>query len=156
MMVPCEGGSSSVDILVLTLHLRWSNWPAEIPLEEVPGWRPNIVGYAKTAGIDLTEQDVAGLERFLKGEMDMPVIDEIPAIEKNKEAGNRDRWSYHKKFMTYSREHGTIGGSSGNILKWTRKEREEASYTGKDLLQVMEMSMKMFPFTTLIAESQQQ
>lgn len=83
--------------LVMALHLKWSNYPAEIPLEEVADWRPYLVGYAKTAGIDLTEQGVAGLERFLKGEMDLPKIDEIPAIEKNKEADDRDRWSYHKK-----------------------------------------------------------
>lgn len=74
--------------LVMALHLKWTVFPAEIPMPEVKDWQPHLVAYAKKAGIDLEEQGCDNLSKTIKQYKNVRTIG-------GKKTG--DRWDFNKK-----------------------------------------------------------
>lgn len=140
---------------VMALYLRFADptYGTTLDGEEDIDWTHAIVGYAKRAGIDLTEQGVNGMETVLVECEEVVDVEGKAKVDrwgwKNTArglelAGNQSAVLTSRQFKKYKddyKTHGmilmpsdTIGGDSYNIVKWSREERAEMAFDKKDPL----------------------
>jgi len=116
--------------LVMSLYLYWAKGQEDCGIDgDELDWRENVVAYAKKGNLDLDTVSCGKLKEELE---------ELSDIDPIKGSTNAGRWHWPKKFKDqkkYGMELGPMkGGSSFNILEWTRKERAKFAFDKKDPL----------------------
>ncbi|KAK8050732.1 hypothetical protein PG994_012462 [Apiospora phragmitis] len=115
--------------LVMAIYLKWSADLDE--MEDELSWRPNVIAYAKKAGIDLATSGLFGA-----GEL-------VSALEEEEESGEiaplsgqakADRWGWKKTLASLKKRSAKFVGRELDITKWTRAERARHAFNKKDPL----------------------
>ncbi|KAK5682264.1 hypothetical protein LTS10_005390 [Elasticomyces elasticus] len=116
--------------LVMSLNLKWCADLLQYGIGEEGqcDWRKEVVGYAKAAGVDLTEAWASAEAR--------KAIEEFKHVEAIQAGGGKaTKWEWPKTFKELGGEKRGFGTNNQyDITKWTRQERAAKCYKGKDPL----------------------
>jgi hypothetical protein len=106
----------------------------------------SLVGYFKKMNISAEESSALGIDKFIE-RIEEEEGETIPALSAWTKRTN-DRFSWSGKFKKLCNQHGTgsrkpgIGGKQYSIIHFTRAERVESSFDGKDSGPLAKMSAK--------------
>jgi hypothetical protein len=113
--------------IVISTYLRWTLEATEVCMEDEEfAWYQDVVAYFERSGIDADKGVKGTRERLVKLKGKNP---SVPGTKK-------DAWGWEARLKKYKKDHvaGRMGGKSFDITKWSRKDRAEFSFNGKDPL----------------------